>query len=130
MSLRNLVEELVAIKLAGKMEKLEAVKMYIVDNASPSAIEKAVGIPKYTVMSTVKLLSMRTSIRNFSPYRQIFAKIVDALSDVKPIIVNGVCTLCRTEVEYNARERHVKCCHPDIVSSYATAVLAKVLNRR
>jgi len=109
--IKDVVKELVVLKLVGRENMLKAVKMYYTDNMSPSDIARIVGLAKTSVRSKITYINYIAGFRTVYLLPTIIPVIIDKLKDIKPIVkCNGIkcmCTICNKAYSQGKIVHHI-----------------------
>jgi len=121
----SLLEYLVLKMLTGNEKVVEALKMYIVDELSPSTVAMKLGLSKHQIRGYAQRVIEK--IGDFRKAFLVISEIYDLLIRIKPIVSNyghrRLCILCGRELSTSG-EDHIKRYHREIVEDYVYSIMA------
>ena len=132
--LESVLEYLVVKALSSKFNIIKALRLYFVENISPSRIEVLTGLTKNQVRGYAqRIIEKATDVVR----ARIYAKyLIPYVEKIKPIMeCNGAscrCRICNVDVPDYAVEIHIKNLHSDVVDECVNTIielLRKKLNK-
>jgi len=118
------LEYLILKMLTGNRQVVEALRLYLVDDLSPSTIALRLGLSKHQVRGYAQRV-----IEKIGDYKRasiVLSKIYDVLIRIEPVVrVYGykkLCILCGKELSTNG-EDHIKRYHRELLEDYAHNLL-------
>jgi len=111
---------LVTLALAGQREAIEAIRLYYVENYSPSDIESTLAVPRSKVQSYVQRIREKVG----SQRAHLLLKwLMPRLKGISPVINGGKCLL-RNEPIVNLHPTvHVILFHRDFINKVVQSIL-------
>jgi len=125
------VRVLVTWALAGELRRVEAARLYYVENLSPSDIAHILRVGRYVVSGWVE----RLRDANGSPVGvpRIVSRCVNYVLQVEPVLVKRpegyTCLLCG-EAGFERGPLHVLRSHRDVLDRYTEYVVSRCLRKR
>jgi hypothetical protein len=124
MGLYELIDYLVRLKLADHKKALCVLTLTIQGEPVSSITEKC---DVYKNEARGYLARVREKIGNSNKAYIILKHVLPLLCDVKPLIINNVCTLCNKNLYYpQASMTHLLHRHRDIVKKYNDMIIEKL----
>lgn len=123
-NITSLLEYLVLKMLTGNGIVVEALKMYIVDEMSPSTVASKLGLSKHQIRGYAQRVVEK--IGDFRKAFLVISEVYDLLMRIKPIVSNyghrKICMVCGRELSTSG-EDHVKRYHREVVEDYVYSIL-------
>jgi hypothetical protein len=125
------VRVLVTWALAGELRRVEAARLYYVENLSPSDIAHILRVGRYVVGGWVE----RLRDANCGPVGvpQVVSRCVNYVLQIEPVVVRRPdgceCLLCG-EVGFERGPIHVLRSHRDVLDRYTNYVVGRCLRKR
>jgi len=117
--LKEALENLVITCLEGEVRKIEALKLYLIDNLSPSEISGRLKMNKNTLKNYVGRMS---SLYGSNVLSVVIEECYEVFLTIKPIVVwNGkewLCLACNRRAALIYTYNHIKVKHRDLVEAY------------
>jgi hypothetical protein len=128
--LRRALRSLVLTCLVGEYYKVEALKLYVVDNLSPSTIADIFRVSKFSirgycqrVMNTCRASLLASFLEKC--YRDLLK--VDSIVVKSP--AGWVCLVCKSVVAGTRPDHHVRAKHQNVVDEHVEKLLKLFLER-
>ena len=129
MGLRELAEHLALRALVGRLEDVEALRLYLLDGLSPSEVSARLSMPKTVVRGRIRRAVDAASSLRLAAYalRLLYPRLLE----VSPAVVKGsgyTCLLCGRRVERPLH--HLRREHRDAVEGLVRELLEAVRKAR